>query len=160
MNLGKENSESSDSLLLTLPKFKTKSGRTVYGGGGITPDIHIPMNFDYTETTQEILTHPGRLLFQFSQTIKTNYDKNNSFYKFLSLIENNSQIKINDFCNWINNGDSGLEISIEDIKPDWPYIENRILSDIANYYWGKNAYYHMLLLRDEQFQKAFDNFNL
>ena len=160
LNLGKENRESSDSLLLTLPKFKTKSGRTVYGGGGITPDIHIPMNFDYTETTQEILTHPGRLLFQFSQTIKTNYDKNNSFYKFLSLIENNSQIKINDFCNWINNGDSELEISIEDIKSDWPYIENRILSDIANYYWGKNAYYHMLLLRDEQFQKAFDNFNL
>ena len=160
LNLGKENRESSDSLLLTLPKFKTKSGRTVYGGGGITPDIHIPMNFDYTETTQEILTHPGRLLFQFSQTIKTNYDKNNSFYKFLSLIENNSQIKINDFCNWINNGDSGLKISIEDIESDWSYIENRILSDIANYYWGKNAYYHMLLLRDEQFQKAFDNFNL
>ena len=99
-------------------------------------------------------------MFQYSQTLKIKYDEDNSFSEFLSKIDKKSQIKINDFCNWINNGDSGLEISIEDIKPDWLYIENRILSDIANYYWGKNAYYHMLLLRDEQFQNAFDYFNL
>ena len=31
----------SDSVLATLPKFKTASGRTVYGGGGIYPDVVI-----------------------------------------------------------------------------------------------------------------------
>ena len=31
-----------DSLKELRPKYKTKSGRTVYGGGGITPDIYIP----------------------------------------------------------------------------------------------------------------------
>jgi len=35
-----------DSVLATLPKFKTTAGRTVYGGGGIYPDviIHDPPN--------------------------------------------------------------------------------------------------------------------
>ena len=31
----------SDSMLATMPKFKTASGRTVYGGGGIYPDVII-----------------------------------------------------------------------------------------------------------------------
>jgi carboxyl-terminal processing protease len=31
----------SDSVLATMPKFKTASGRTVYGGGGIYPDVII-----------------------------------------------------------------------------------------------------------------------
>jgi carboxyl-terminal processing protease len=30
-----------------LPKFKTKSGRTVFGGGGITPDIFIPQDTSF-----------------------------------------------------------------------------------------------------------------
>ena len=159
LNLGKENRESSDSILLTLPKFKTKSGRIVYGGGGITPDIHIPINLDYSDETQEILTHPGRLLFQYSQSIKENFEKY-SFEKYLDIINKKSKLKIDNFCDWINNGDSGIKITSNNIENDWEYIENRILSDIANYYWGKDAYYYMLLLKDNQFQSAYDNFSL
>ena len=43
----------SDSVLATLPKFKTSGGRTVYGGGGIYPDvlIHEPPNYTSRSST-------------------------------------------------------------------------------------------------------------
>ena len=33
----------------------------------------------------------------------------------------------------------------------------KILSEIANHYWGKDAFYHILLLQDMQFQEAYNN---
>ena len=45
-NLIQENREATDSTLKERPKFKTLSGRTVYGGGGIMPDFHIETKLD------------------------------------------------------------------------------------------------------------------
>ena len=70
LNLGEDNREASDSILSKLPQFKTKSGRTVFGGGGITPDVHAPLNLDYTSETQKILSNPNRLLFKYAHSIK------------------------------------------------------------------------------------------
>ena len=43
--------ELTDSLIQELPdslKFETKNGRIVYGGGGITPDIYVPLDTSFT----------------------------------------------------------------------------------------------------------------
>ena len=50
-DLVKKNREVSDSTLLERPQFKTSIGRTVYGGGGIIPDFHVPTEQELTETT-------------------------------------------------------------------------------------------------------------
>ena len=39
----KDREETLDSLKQLRPKYKTRQGRTVYGGGGITPDFYIPI---------------------------------------------------------------------------------------------------------------------
>ena len=57
MDLGNENREAADSLLAERPQFKTKQGRTVYGGGGITPDVYIKPDQDLTESTRQIFWH-------------------------------------------------------------------------------------------------------
>jgi len=38
-DLGRDNREATDSTLAQKPVFTTKNGRSVYGGGGITPDV-------------------------------------------------------------------------------------------------------------------------
>lgn len=39
-------------------KYKTKTGRTVYGGGGIEPDVNLPFNaFAYSESYKFLLTN-------------------------------------------------------------------------------------------------------
>ena len=70
----KDREKTLDSLKQLRPKFKTKKGRTVYGGGGITPDIHIAYKSDLTKSTQEILRNPERPIFNFSSTYATEND--------------------------------------------------------------------------------------
>ena len=64
----KDREEKLDSLKKLRPPFLTRKGRTVYGGGGITPDIYIPWENDITKTTRSIMTDPKRLLFNWSNT--------------------------------------------------------------------------------------------
>ena len=154
LNLGETNREASDSTLSILPHFKTNSGRTVYGGGGITPDIYIPLNLDYSNKTQEILSNPNRLIFKYAHSIKDNY-KNLSFDEFKKL--NNYNIAIGNFIDWLKVSDAKLSIDEDTISDDWLYLKNRILSEIANHHWGKDAFYNILLLQDIQFQEAYSN---
>ena len=156
LNLTSDNREANDSLLRTLPTFKTKAGRTVYGGGGITPDIYVPASIEFTKITQLILSNPNRLLFKYAHNIKGNY-QNLKFNTFLKRINNKETIKIDDFISWLKNLDIPLEIEQHDILQNWDYLHNRILSEIANIHWGKNHYYNVLLLEDKQFQKSLEN---
>tara|TARA_B100000029_G_scaffold356657_1_gene349464 strand:- start:278 stop:1822 length:1545 start_codon:yes stop_codon:yes gene_type:complete len=155
LNLGEKNRESADSLLESLPKFKTKSGKTVYGGGGITPDIYIPLNLDYSLSTQNILTNPGRLLFKYAQE-KKSILKNIHSLEELKKMKNYDLLDIDDFIKWINENCNDI-IKRDEILQDWKFLQNRILADIANSYWGKNASYYILLNEDLQFQETYSN---
>ena len=55
-----------DSLKELRPKYKTKSGRTVYGGGGITPDVYIPFKNSINSETGKIVRNPKRPIFNFA----------------------------------------------------------------------------------------------
>jgi carboxyl-terminal processing protease len=54
----------SDSVLATMPKFKTGAGRTVYGGGGIYPDILIHEPPNYTRPQLDMITK--RVFFEYA----------------------------------------------------------------------------------------------
>ena len=57
-----------DSLKLLRPKYKTKSGRTVYGGGGITPDSYVSnKNTQEEEWNDLILNSPLISNFVFNE---------------------------------------------------------------------------------------------
>tara|TARA_Y100000996_G_scaffold314988_1_gene251205 strand:+ start:480 stop:2009 length:1530 start_codon:yes stop_codon:yes gene_type:complete len=156
LNLASDNREANDSLRQTLPTFKTKSGRIVYGGGGITPDIYIPLEIDFTEDTQSILSNKNRLLFKYAHHIKSNY-KQKTFSKFLNNIDNQKTEELSKFVDWLTTLDDPLKIQREVIAEDWDYLYNRILSEIAKIHWGKDFSYYMLLLNDKQFQKSIEN---
>ncbi len=54
----------SDSVLATLPKFKTAGGRQVYGGGGIYPDVLIHEPPNYTRPQLDMITK--RVFFEYA----------------------------------------------------------------------------------------------
>ena len=61
--LAREGREKSlDSLRVDKPSYRTKAGRTVFGGGGITPDVYVPFA-SLTRTTSKIVGHPERFTF-------------------------------------------------------------------------------------------------
>ena len=155
-DLVKKNREVSDSTLLERPQFKTSNGRTVYGGGGIIPDFYVPSEEELTETTINILTHPDRLIFNFSSKIKDQingmYNNYDDFYDAFFINEKNK----NNLINVLN--DKKIDVSLEDLDLDWRYIENRIKAEVASSIWGKQYLYKTNLKMDEQVLKSYDFF--
>ena len=160
-NLLSDNREATDSLLAKKPVFKTKKGRNVYGGGGITPDIYSIQKTDFSNSTQKLLTHPNRLIFKYATKIDVDFKKfkKKSFKTFDLFIKNNkgSIIDSKEFIEWTLKEDNSLSLINDEINQDWLYIENRILAEIANSFWEKNDYYHILLNEDNQFSTALEN---
>jgi len=70
-DLGRDNREATDSTLAQKPVFTTKNGRSVYGGGGITPDVFSELDVNFNKSTREILSHPDRLTFKFAGELKS-----------------------------------------------------------------------------------------
>jgi hypothetical protein len=58
-----------DSALATRPKFKTADGRTVYGGGGIYPDIIVHNSADLTRPEIDMFTK--RVWFDYANKMVT-----------------------------------------------------------------------------------------
>jgi len=152
-----DNREVKDSTLSERPIFYTKNGRKVYGGGGITPDIFSEQKLDYSESVREILTHPDRLTFKYSEELKK-YIMNT--YKDYSYFKTNYKIKgkkKNDFIKWLKKQD--IDFLEEELDLDWDYLENRILADIASSIWGKEYMFKQLLIQDNQAQEAMQHFD-
>ena len=161
-NLLTVNREENDSSLVDKPVFKTKKGRTVFGGGGIRPDIYVSNNIDYSKTEQSILFHPSRLVFKYANKIKGEYKSEySSFEEFKreGLQQKGQIIDKIKFISWANVQDSTINIQNDDLNNNWVYLENRILADIAGSIWGKDYYYNILLDEDKQFLSSLGHLN-
>ena len=85
--------------------------------------------------------------------------KKRSFKTFDSFIKKNKGyiVASKQFIEWTLKEDNSLDLIEDEINQDWLYIENRILAEIANSFWDKNDYYHILLNEDNQFSTALEN---
>ena len=156
-DLGKDNREASDSTLAERPTFITPKGRIVYGGGGITPDIYSEVDLDFNESTRELLTNPDRLTFKYAENIKGEVEDQFLSYTSFSESFNLNGKKQKMFFKWLEKQD--IEFKESELKENWIYIENRILSDIASSIWGKEYLYKKLLDTDKQVQDAILHFD-
>ncbi|HTO92120.1 MAG TPA: S41 family peptidase [Candidatus Sulfotelmatobacter sp.] len=144
----------SDSVLATRPKFKTAAGRTVYGGGGIYPDvvIHDP----------PLLTRPQadmiqkRVFFEYAthyvsqhKDQKWNADSFGKDFK-LSDDEWGSLHKIMD------NRKVALTDSIW--TADRPFMLWQVRSELASAALGPQERYRVICEQDDQLTSALDLF--
>jgi len=164
-NLNTQNREIDDSLTQLKPKFKTKKGREVLGGGGITPDIFIAHK-QITKDAQALVFHPKRIIFKYANIIKSKYS-NLTFEQFLNQInmgklKRNKALSFKKFKEWLKQLDE-KEFNIinqDSLEHNWDYIMNTIVAEVGKNLWGKDSYYHLSLINDVQFQKGFENLNL
>ena len=147
-----------DSLKQLRPQYKTKLGRTVYGGGGITPDIHIPYKNNLDDETTKIIRNAKRPIFNFtSQYASKNQKQFSSFDNFKNNWNvNNAMLK--DFFTYLNS-DSIIVEKDSIISKDLEFLKNRIKSELAGSVWGKNENTNIRLLFDNQVIEALKHFN-
>ncbi|MBT7378265.1 MAG: S41 family peptidase [Candidatus Marinimicrobia bacterium] len=152
-----EDREASDSTLAARPIFKTKQGRDVFGGGGITPDYHVKLDLDFSESTRNLLTHKDRLIFNYADELKSDViNTYSTFEKFqANFMMDKRKQKL--FFKWLNNKE--LEFEKDELIENWSTIGNRIKAQLANAIWGKSSMYKVLLENDEIAQEALNHFD-
>jgi carboxyl-terminal processing protease len=151
-----EHTEEEDS---TKPVFKTSGGRIVYGGGGITPDYIVKLG-NLTEYSRNLLKQ--NLFYQYTLNfLETN--GNNIAKKYgddLSKFNDEFKLTENEISKFIDFAKTkGVEFSKKDFEIDKNYITVRLKAQVARNYWKNEGWYSVMLLQDDQLQKALTLFD-
>ena len=141
-------------------KYKTDGGRTVYGGGGIMPDIFIPVDTSYNSKLYTNLVRKGALNrfttdygLKHRDKIKAQYGDFEQFNK-----------------NFVVSQDiiEGLRKAAEEAKVEWneeqfqhseKFILLQVKALIARNVWETQEYYRVMSSTDSGVQKALEILN-
>jgi carboxyl-terminal processing protease len=146
-----------DSLKELRPKYSTKAGRVVYGGGGITPDVYIPYKNTINGETGKVLRNPKRPIFNFaSEFASTRPNEFHSFIKFRDTWEVSEKL-FDDFL--VHLEKDSIDVIQDSLITNSNFIENRIKSQIAGAIWGKDEAANVRLQLDNQIIETLKHFN-
>ena len=146
-------------------KFKTFGGRTVYGGGGITPDVFVAR--DTTYFTKYLSDLWGKNIIR---EFALNYTNDNikslekltfkDFNKFFA-VNDAMMIDVQKLAKQAN-----VKMRVKDYERSMPYIKAQIKAYVARNVWQRkgtdglnNEYAQVMAQYDDTFQKAFAQFD-
>lgn len=125
-------------------KFKTKKGRIVYGGGGIIPDIFVPIEGNHGEEALGMLLQSGLMsYFVFEQL-----DKNRIAFQKLTYPQmvnklNTTEVYFNNFKSYISK--SGLAFNLESQKAA---VKRYITAEFSRQLFDDTKYFQTVLKED------------
>jgi len=135
-------------------KYHTPGGKTVYGGGGIMPDIFVPLDTTYESDYLNKLFAMG-LVNQFAY----NYvDKHRDYLKsFSNISEFQKSFDIdenilNDFIAF--SVKEGIAKDEKGLKKSTPFLCNQLKAYIARLVWQNEGLYPILHEMDNTYKKA------
>ena len=138
-------------------KFKTDGGRTVYGGGGIMPDIFIPVDTAYNSKLYTNLVRKGALnRFTTDYGLKHREEIREQYGDFENF---NKDFIVDD--NLVN----GLKKVAEENKVEWndeqfthseKFLLLQVKALIARNVWDTQEYYRVMASEDPGVQKALE----
>jgi carboxyl-terminal processing protease len=144
----------SDSVLATLPKFKTASGRVVYGGGGIFPDVVIKELPMLTRPQVEMLNK--RVFWEFA----TKYVHKHKDEKWTPQMIGKdfllTDAELADLHKTIQ--DRGVSVSDSLWQADRGFMVRQVRMEIANETLGPLERYKIFVEDDTQLQAALELF--
>ena len=132
-------------------KFKTKNGRIVFGGGGIVPDVFVPLEIAHGGESLEYILQSGVVgHFVFEQL-----DSDRKLFKGITFEEFQIQIQKDSYLKKFQNYlfKNGLNLNLNPSKD----VVNRYLSaEFARQLFGENQYYEILMKEDSMIKKVLE----
>lgn len=134
-------------------KFKTPKGRIVYGGGGIMPDVFVPMDSIYFSGLLSDIAYSGIIrdyCFEFieqNKSMLSRYNENQFIRKFQV-----SDQMVRRLLEKASHDD--LDMHAKVLKKIAPQLKRRIKAQLARNLFGDNATYKILLEDDADFERA------
>ena len=130
-------------------KFKTKKGRIVFGGGGIVPDIFVPLEMEHGAEGLGYILNSGIV----GHFVFEKLDQNRGAFKGLTfeqfLIKMDKEYKyVSNFESYLSQ--AGLDLKINKNKS---LVKRYITAEFARQLFGESQYYK-IVLKDDAMIKA------
>ncbi|NWF88053.1 MAG: S41 family peptidase [Ignavibacteriaceae bacterium] len=139
--------------------YKTSKGRTVFGGGGITPD-YIVKSENLTEYTAQLLKNNVFYLFTVSYIDQHGNDIINKFGKKLDKFRTEFTFTENEVKKFIDFAEKkDVKFIDSSFTKDKAYILARLKAQVARNYWKNEGWYSVLIPVDNQVEKALSLFD-
>lgn len=128
----------------STPKYKTPNGRVVYGGGGIVPDIFVPIELEHGNENSVNLLELGVL----SHFVFEQLDKNRSTFNNLTFDQcmdkiNSTDLYFNLFQKYI------LKYRMDlNIKNNKSIVKRYLSAEFAGQLFNESKFYEVLLKND------------
>ncbi|MBC7652976.1 MAG: S41 family peptidase [Oligoflexus sp.] len=142
-----------DSTFLTKQKFKTSKGRTVYGGGGIMPDIFVPLDTTDVTPFYKKINEKG-LITQYVYNVLVNkidpkqFDSADNFSSKFNISDKEYQNFLK-FC--IANKVAFIAKNSQTSKS---LINTQMKALLARFYFDEEGFYRVLNQDDDFVEKA------
>lgn len=143
----------SDSLFDKKKIFTTKSGKVLYGGGGIMPDIYIPVDTSgYTSVYYELGAKGVMNELVFNHLVKTNPK-----YSSPAEILRDFKLAAADLKKIIQLAAAKkIKVTEKQIELSRKEIETQIKALFARYYFGEEGYYKALNFGDQAIARSLE----
>lgn len=135
-------------------KFTTPKGKVVYGGGGIMPDIYIPITGDTNLRYFNLLVNKGlifRFAFEYTDTHREELGKYKNADDFIAHF-NISNKMLNDLIDFAK--EKGLKGSRKEIALAKPKIKTILKAFIGRGIFDEEAFYPLYNQIDTTFKRA------
>jgi carboxyl-terminal processing protease len=125
-------------------KFKTKKGKIVYGGGGIVPDVFVPLEAEHGAENVSYLLQSGIV----GHFVFEELDKNRNVFAKLTFEQfkekvNAVDLYFNDFQKYLSQ--NGLVVNLSNYKK---LVKRYVNAEFARQLYGDKYYYEMVLKED------------
>ena len=138
-------------------KFKTRKGRIVYGGGGITPDVFVPFDSSGTSFYFTELQWSGAFsgfTFDFVKDKRSKWDSSEKFNN--EFVVDNKLLK--KFCDF---SESQYKVSFveSEYKRSKKLVSKYLKAEIARQLWTEEGFYRVINPLDNEFNAALKKLN-
>lgn len=135
-------------------KYKTSSGRTVYGGGGIMPDVFVPLDTSYNSTYLDRIYADG-LINRFTYDYVDANREGLGAYKDPDDFRRNFPVNgllLSEFVEFAEK--SGVRKDPQGIKKSGVFLSNQLRAYIARLLWQNKGLYPILHEQDSAVREA------
>ncbi len=138
-------------------KYETKAGRTVYGGGGIMPDIFIPLDSSRYNKLYSNLIRKG----VFNSFVNEYLDEHRKDllikYPEFSAFNKNFRIGDKEMALFTKYAQEKLDkFDDSELEPNLQFIQLQMKALLARNLYDQNAYYETIVTMDDAIQKAIE----
>lgn len=138
-------------------KYNTNNGRIVYGGGGIMPDIFVPLDSIRFNDLYSALIRKGVINSFVNEFMDENRESLLNKYPEFKDFNEDFMLDDNDFAEFLKIAEEEeVEVKSEELDPNIDFIKLQLKALIARSIFETGTYFEVLSTMDHEIEKALE----